>query len=160
MPAPDKLGRGNPRASVTGFLQACRRQKYDLASQYLDLSAGDKSRGPELARKLETTLNSASHFSVLDLTRNSEGSSPGGATTPPGARRRHRAKRRNVHTRLERVALEPGGPSVWLFSPETGEGGGLEFEEPHCAGALVVHHLPGFMTRLSRLKRRFGSGWP
>lgn len=81
-PATDKLGRANPQGCVTAFLQACRRQDYELASRYLDLEylseTNRKEKGPELAKNLEAALNSAPHFRVLELSRNPEGSSTDG----------------------------------------------------------------------------------
>ena len=67
-PAGDPLGRGNPRSTVTEFLQACGRKNYPLAAQYLDLSRlparTRTQKGIELAQGLEAILNQ-SRFSVL-----------------------------------------------------------------------------------------------
>jgi len=47
----DEFGRGSPRGTVNGYLEACREGDYKKASNYLDLRRipGD---GPTLARKL------------------------------------------------------------------------------------------------------------
>src|SRR5262249_10767539 len=76
-PAKDKLGRDNPRDTVTGFLEACHKDNYILAAQYLELrdlpAKNRQEKGPQLARKLETVLNSAAHFSLSDLPQDPEG---------------------------------------------------------------------------------------
>jgi MscS family membrane protein len=149
-PSGDKLGRGNPRASVTGFLQACRGQRYDLASQYLDLNGVAKGRGPELARRLEAVLNSAPDFTVLDLTRNPEGSSPGSDTSP---RERVAAITQNGVTYtldLERIPMQPGGPLVWVFSPDAVTAA-LKLN-PSAPAPWWVHYLPRFMTSVAPLE--------
>src|ERR1700733_11612681 len=120
-PSTDPLGRENPRSTVTGFLEACRNLDYQKASQYLDLqqlSATDRGKkGPQLARQLEAILNSDSHFSVLSLSRNSEGDLSDEAepdrehilTIPQGGH--------NLTLDLARVTLN--GVHVWLFSNDT-----------------------------------------
>src|SRR5262249_46470909 len=76
-------------------------------------------KGAEAARKLEDVLNSAPHFTVLDLSQNPEGSS----SNQTGSAAQHvTTLNRNGATYgldLERVTLPNGGPTVWLFSPET-----------------------------------------
>ncbi|MGA3242942.1 MAG: mechanosensitive ion channel family protein [Bryobacteraceae bacterium] len=120
---PDTLGRDNPRSAVTGFLEACGDRDYQQASQYLDLSAiaapNRAQRGPALAQQLEGVLNSDSHFSVLRLSRDPEGD----RTDDADANREHIATitldGSPVTLEMEREPLSPGGPQVWLFSPDT-----------------------------------------
>ncbi|MGH9640257.1 MAG: hypothetical protein ACRD3Y_09360, partial [Bryobacteraceae bacterium] len=73
----DALGRSNPRSAVTGFLQACMGGNYQKASEYLDLRniAPSKraSQGPQLAKGLESILNSDSRFDVLHLSQAAQG---------------------------------------------------------------------------------------
>jgi len=153
-PSTENFGRGNPRSSVTAFLEACRRQDYDVASQYLDLqylSEQDRqARGPGLAQKLEAALNLAPDFNVFRVSQNPEGSSTDGATPP---RERLASIRQNGETYtldLERVALQPGGPSVWLFSPDTVMAAlrlNLASSPP-----WVTRYLPPFMTSVKFLE--------
>jgi MscS family membrane protein len=119
----DTLGRDNPRSAVTGFLEACGDHDYQHAAQYLDLSAitgqNRAVRGPALAHQLEGVLNSDSHFSVLRLSRDAEGD----RTDDADPDREHIAVvmlgGSPVSLDMEREALAPGGPQVWLFSRDT-----------------------------------------
>jgi MscS family membrane protein len=73
----DPLHRVNPRATVTAFLQACHQDDFNKAAQYLDLSripARQRAQqGPKLAQDVESLLNSASHFDVLQLSQDPQG---------------------------------------------------------------------------------------
>src|ERR1700685_2481621 len=85
-PAADKLGRDNPQSSVIAFLQACRKQDYNLAAQYLDLrKLPEKERnanGPEVAQKLEAALNSAEQFHLFRLSQEPEGDAAADGANP------------------------------------------------------------------------------
>ncbi|HXM44728.1 MAG TPA: mechanosensitive ion channel family protein [Bryobacteraceae bacterium] len=153
-PAMEKLERWNPRSSVTAFLQACRKQDYDLASQYLDLrylpEQNRQGQGPALARKLETALNLAPDFNVLDLSRNSGGSMADTATSPRASVASLSQNGETYTLELERVALQPGGPPVWVFSPDTVVAVlrlNLSISAP-----WVAHYLPPFMTSVRFLE--------
>jgi MscS family membrane protein len=122
-PKIDTLGRDNPRSAVTGFLEACSDQDYAKASQYLDLHAISAQtrteRGPKLAKQLEAILNSDSHFSVLMLSRDPQGD----RTDDADANREHIATVSlgavPVTLQMERTAMGPGGPQIWIFSADT-----------------------------------------
>ena len=122
-PATDGLDRGNPRSSVIAFLEACQRQDYNTASQYLDLrnwsEANRKNAGPDVAKKLEAALNYAPQFSVMRLTQNPEGSSGGTADSPRETVATLTDGGQSYTLELERVALQPGQPLVWIFTPGT-----------------------------------------
>jgi MscS family membrane protein len=108
---------------VTAFLEACGRQDYDTASQYLDLrtwpAANRKSAGPEIARKLDAALNYAPRFSVMRLTQNPEGSAAGTGDSPQETVATLTQSGQSYTLELERVALQSGGPLVWIFSAST-----------------------------------------
>ena len=57
--APDELGRGSPRGTVQGFLQATATHDYARAARYWISAAGrwPRSRGPEMARQLRVILD-------------------------------------------------------------------------------------------------------
>src|SRR5581483_1774952 len=82
----------NPRAAVTAFLQACRRDDYITAAQYLDLrqlpAKTRDAQGTDLARKLEAVLNSDSSFNVLGLSRDPDGN----LADDPDPNREHAAR--------------------------------------------------------------------
>lgn len=120
-PADDGLHRDNPRSSVTAFLQACERQDYSTASEYLDLrnwsEANRKNAGPAIAKKLEAALTYAPQFSVMQLTQNPEGSAAGDPAQETVAIVTLGGQTYTVE--LERAALQAGQPLVWVFSPGT-----------------------------------------
>jgi MscS family membrane protein len=122
-PPSDKLGRQDPRSAVTGFLEACRSRDYQKASQYLDLrqlSPQDaKKQGPELARKLESVLNSDTHFNVLHLSGNPQGDLSDKSNSNHDHIDTITEGGQAVSIDLERVTLQTGGPQFWLFSPDT-----------------------------------------
>ena len=118
----DKLGRDNPRSSVTAFLEACQQQDYDTASQYVDLrgwsQANQKGAGAGIARKLEAALNYAPQFSVMQLTQEPAGDSDN-ADSPRETVATLTIGGQSYTLELERVALQPGQPLVWVFAPGT-----------------------------------------
>lgn len=151
--APDNLGRDNPRSSVTAFLEACRRQDYDLASQYLDLrylsEPNRAKRGPGLAQKMEAALNLAPNFNVLRLSQNPEGgASNGSAPRVPVATLKQSGESYTLD--LERVTLQSNGPQVWIFSPDATVAVlrlNLSISVP-----WLAHYLPPFMTAAAFLE--------
>ena len=153
-PPTDKLGRNNPQSSVTAFLQACHREDYALASQYVDLrylSEKDRrEKGPEVARKLEAALNSAPHFSVSALSRDPQGDSVGQNSQPePVATLTQNGETYTLD--LERVALQPGGPPLWVFSPDTVVAV-LRLNLSGAAPYWIEHYLPSFMSSVELLE--------
>ncbi len=150
----DPLGRENPRSAVTGFLEACRDQDYQRASQYLDLrrlSADNQARrGPVLARDLEAILNSDPRFNVLQLSRNAEGNLSDDADPS----REHVASvtqaGKTVTLDLERIALQPGPPPVWLFSSDTVVA--IPKLTPSAAPPMIARYLPPFMVSVQLLE--------
>jgi MscS family membrane protein len=121
-PPPDALGRTNPRAAVTGFLEACHKNDYTQAAQYLDLTQLPQRRrtaeGPNLARELEEVLNSASRFDALLLSQNEQGS----LTDDPDPNLEHvvTIDRHGQSFTIELVRSQPAsGVPLWLFAPST-----------------------------------------
>jgi MscS family membrane protein len=147
-PTLDPLGRENPRSAVTGFLQTSHDQNYVKAAGYLDLrrlsSTSRATRGPELARQLEAILNSAPDFNVLRLTRNPEGD-PSDTSDP---KREHVVNiaqgAGTVTLDLEKVTLQKGAASVWLFSSDTVAA--IPELTPSAAPPGIAHFLPGFLV--------------
>jgi MscS family membrane protein len=149
----DALNRGNPRASVTAFLEACQRGNYSLAAQYLDLRQLPEwertERGPELARELEAILNSDSHFDVLRLSQSSDGNPTDSsnptletiATLPRAGG--------TFNLQLERVSLQTGGAEVWLFSPATVEA--IPSLKPADTTSAIESRLPRFLVSIQFL---------
>ena len=118
----DPLGRSNPRSAVTSFLQACQDNNYTKAAQYLDLLQLPvryrSEEGPQLARQLESILNSDSHFDVLHLSQSPEGNLSDDADPNLEHIAAVSKNDKSFSIALERVLLQPG-TQVWLFSPAT-----------------------------------------
>ena len=76
MGPPDPYNRGTPRGSVYGYITACRAGDYERAAAYLDLRrlpAGQRERGPELARRLKTVLDQTLWIDYVDLSDRNAG---------------------------------------------------------------------------------------
>ncbi|HTX35433.1 MAG TPA: mechanosensitive ion channel family protein [Bryobacteraceae bacterium] len=146
--AGDSLDRQTPRSSVTGFLEACRDRNYTKAAQYLDLGRFPASQrqqeGPDLARKLETILNSDPDFNVWRLSRDPEGNLSDDADPSRDVAATVEQNGNPVSLYLERVTLPGGRPQVWLFAEDT------VAEIPYIRTSVVVpaieRHLPGFLV--------------
>jgi MscS family membrane protein len=150
----DTLDRGNPRSSVTAFLEACRDQDYRRASEYLDLrhlsSEKRASQGPALAKGLEAILNADPQFSVLRLSRDPQGdlSDDSDSTREHAATVEQAGK--SVTLDLERVTLQAGSAPVWLFSSDTVVA--IPKLTPSAAPPAIARYLPAFMLSVTLLE--------
>ena len=120
--AADPLRRDNPRAAVTAFLEACHGRDYDKAAQYLDLSRIPSSRrevdGPQLAKDLESLLNSTANFDVLRLSQDPQGDLTDDAN--PSIEHVTTIKQEGEPFTIELQRDQPaGGAAVWVFSANT-----------------------------------------
>lgn len=118
----DPLHRENPRSAVTAFLEACHEKDYGKAAQYLDLSRiAQRSRaeeGPKLASDLESLLNSASGFDVLQLSQDAQGN----LSDDPDPNIEHvtTVSSNDQKFTIELQRTQPtSGPAIWLFSAAT-----------------------------------------
>ena len=73
----DEFGRGSPRGTVNGYLEACREGDYKKASNYLDLRR-IPGGGPTLARKLRTVLSRTLWVDVETLSQDHKGTANDG----------------------------------------------------------------------------------
>jgi MscS family membrane protein len=116
----DSLQRENPRSAVTAFLEACRRQDYQRAAQYMDLRSLSATRraeeGPQFAQKLRSILNSDPHFEVAKLSQSDDGGQPGNSQAVVASVTQHG---QDFVLDLQHVQTNAGGPQVWLFSAAT-----------------------------------------
>ncbi|MEI9971578.1 MAG: hypothetical protein WDO73_05670 [Ignavibacteriota bacterium] len=153
LPAGDALRRDNPRSSVTAFLEACQADNYSEAAQYLDTrswsEANRKNAGANVARKLESALNYAPQFSVMRLTQNPEGSASGTGNPPQETVATLTINGQTYTLELERVALQPGQPLVWVFTPDT-LAAVLNMDVSSVAPWLT-HYLPPFLISVEFL---------
>jgi MscS family membrane protein len=116
-PAPPAVAADSPRAAFDAFREAARAGRWNEAAQYLTLSDEDRTRGPELAERLEAILNSLYSLDPTTLSGDSQGrlddSLPpnveqlGTVSTPSGEE-----PLRMIHT--------PANPETpWSFGPTT-----------------------------------------
>jgi hypothetical protein len=119
----DPLHRLNPRAAVTAFLEACHENDYAKAAQYLDLTRIPAryraQQGPQLAKDLESLLNSAISFDVLQFRQNPEGN----LEDDPDPDIEHVTTITSNDAQRFTIELERNqpatGPAVWVFSANT-----------------------------------------
>jgi MscS family membrane protein len=137
----DPLGRVTPRATVIGFLNAARKDDYELARQYLN-SRLPADAGQELAHSLFVVLDARLPAKLTLINDAPEGSraSPlepdletvGTIAGPNGP----------VAIVLERVNRPKTGP-IWLFSRDTLDTVGPLYEDVTDSDARAW--LPGFL---------------
>jgi MscS family membrane protein len=147
-PATDALGRTNPRSAVTGFLQACQRGDYQKASEYLDLRniapSQRASQGAQLAKGLESILNSNSRFDLLRLSQDPQGN----VNDDPNPNLERVASiiryGQTFTLQLERVRPSAAQPQIWLFTPATVAA--IPRLRPSVSASGVEAHLPRFLV--------------
>jgi MscS family membrane protein len=147
--ATDPLGRGNPRSSVTAFLEACEEKDYGKASQYLDLDKIPASQraqqGPRLAAQLEDILDSDGRFNALQLSQEAQGNL---TDDPDPAIEQAATIRRRGQTfvlTMQRITPKTGA-AMWLFSSATVAL--IPELTPHSTGtqAAIEARLPRFLV--------------
>ena len=118
----DPLNRVNPRSTVTAFLQACHQDDFTKAAQYLDLNripARQRAQqGPKLAQDLESLLNTAKQFDVLQLSQDTQGN----LADDPDPTIEHVATvvSNDQQFTIELQRNQPAsGPPTWLFAAST-----------------------------------------
>ena len=121
-PPSDPLHRLNPRSAVTAFLETCHSRDYRKAAQYLDLtgiaSSWREVEGPELAKNVESLLNSAADFDVLRLSQDPQGNLADDANPNIENVTTIEVEGRPLRISLQRE--EPAGQAaIWLFSRDT-----------------------------------------
>lgn len=118
----DDYGRGTPRSTVRGFLEACNAQDYVRASQFLDLRRVRTSErgeaGPALARQLCLVIDRTIWLDPEQLSDSTEGDREDGL--PP---RRESLAVIPTAEKPTRIFLERGprddGVLIWRIAPDT-----------------------------------------
>jgi MscS family membrane protein len=122
-PRPDELKRTTPRSSIYNFLGACHDEKFVVASGYLDLrgipAAQRTSKGPELAKQLETLLDRDPRFEVQRLSDSPEGNREDGLAPDRDVLVTLQLNGSPVTLDLQRVTQQQ--TSVWLVSQQSVE---------------------------------------
>src|SRR5262245_13559635 len=118
--APDELGRGSPRGTVQGFLQATATHDYARAARYLDLRGrplAEIALGAELSRKLRVVLDNT-RIDLAALADEPEGRREAGMRAGVQTVSRVELDNATVSLQLERVSRDDG-LLIWQFSRET-----------------------------------------
>jgi MscS family membrane protein len=139
-PAPgpaDDYGRGTPRGSMLGYLEAARAGDWERAAEHLDLRsvprAQREERGEELARALKSVLDRTLWVDLDALSDAPEGLRDDGLPTGRDAVGVIHAARGPVDVSLERVPRSDG-VRIWKISAAT-------------------------VARIPELDEEFGVGW-
>jgi MscS family membrane protein len=118
----DEFGRGTPRGTVTGFLQATRRRDDRAAAEYLDLRrlprAQVAAEGPILARHLRVILNNTLLIDPDAISDDPEGSRDDGLPAGRDLVGRIATEHGPLSILLERVPRDDGVP-IWKFAAAT-----------------------------------------
>lgn len=118
----DSLGRGTPRSSVRGLLEAARQGDYEKAAEFLDLRRVPASRrareGPDLARQLKAVLDRTLWVNLDDLSDDPEGNTDDGLPANVDRLGSLDTRAGVVDVKLARVAREDG-TSIWKVSADT-----------------------------------------
>jgi MscS family membrane protein len=118
----DPLDRDSPQSAVVAFLEAAHAHDYGKAWRYMDLrNMPEEQRfknGTELARQLETILDSDTRFDVGNLSRSAEGDLSDNLPPDHDMVDTFHVDNQTIPLELERVKLK-SGLEVWLFSSES-----------------------------------------
>ena len=133
----DEFGRGTPRDSIQGYLEAARNLDYTRAAEYLDLrrlrSSRQKSQGPVLARELKIVLDQALLIDLEILSSDPKGHLDDSLPTHRDWVGRIEAEKRPVSIFLQRVP-RGDGVQIWKIASTT-------------------------VARIPQLYEEFGYGW-
>jgi MscS family membrane protein len=118
----DELGRGTPRGTATGFLEATRHGDYRRAAAYLDLRrltpAEAETQGPVLARQLRVVLDQALVQDTGALSDDPEGQVDDGLASRRDLLGRLDTGKGYVSVFLDRVPRDDGA-LIWKVSSTT-----------------------------------------
>ncbi|MBV9226056.1 MAG: mechanosensitive ion channel family protein [Acidobacteriaceae bacterium] len=119
--AVDPLKRTSPRSAIYAFLQACHAEKFDIASQYLDLHRlkGEQriKQGPLLAQQLGQLLDRDTQFEVGHLSNDPGGRLGDGLAPDLDKLDDLDLNGQTVTLYMQRVAQ--GDLQVWLVSADS-----------------------------------------
>lgn len=116
--ASDPLGRSTPHGTVFGFLQATQNGDYKEATQYLQLSRGERNtRGERIARQLHELMDNAFVGRVGAISESREGSVQPGVPADHERIGVFRIDHNETPVELVRVS-DPSAGEIWLFSSQ------------------------------------------
>src|SRR3984957_19949829 len=114
----DALGRGTPSGSVLGFLQTAQSGNYNIAAQYLQMSAAHRqSEGEQTATKLKLVMDRAFAGSLKHVSTQPEGTPQEGVPFDRQDLRLMVSGDVEVDLQLVRVS-DPSVGKIWLISSD------------------------------------------
>jgi MscS family membrane protein len=115
----DALGRGTPSGSVLGFLQTAQSGNYNIAAQYLQMSAAHRqSEGEQTATKLKLVMDRAFAGSLKHVSTQPEGTPQEGVSSDRQDLGLMVSGDVEVDLQLVRVS-DPSVGKIWLISSDT-----------------------------------------
>jgi MscS family membrane protein len=141
----DPLGRSTPHGALVGFLHAAENDRYNDATQYLQLSKKERAAsGEHIGRQLHALLDQAFVGRIGGVSDNPEGSHQAGVPLNHERIGVFRLNGSETDVDLVRVS-DPSAGDIWLFSSQTLAG------LPDLAGQLeeneIESHLPRFLVK-------------
>src|SRR3954447_12999507 len=119
--AADPLKRASPRSAIYSFLQACHEEKFDIASQYLDLHRlrGEQrlTQGPLLAQQLGQLLDRDTQFELGHLSNDPAGRLDDGLAPDLDKLDSFDINAQTVPLHMQRITQ--GGLQVWIVSADS-----------------------------------------
>src|SRR5271165_1303150 len=115
----DALGRNTPYGTVFGFLQAAQSGDYNIAAQYLQMSAARRqSEGSTLAANLKVVMDRSYAGSLKNVSTQQEGTPQEGVA--PGRQKLGTMSSGDAEADLELVRVsDPSVGKIWLISADT-----------------------------------------
>jgi MscS family membrane protein len=168
----DQLGRSTPSGSVIGFLQAAQSGNYNIAAQYLQMSAARRqSEGEQIANQLNAVLNSPAATTVrVGSFTLPEGTPQEGVSL--GRQKLGTMSSGDVEADLDLVRVsDPSAGKIWLISadtlskvPELYDQVEARQVEKKLPSALVKHQIAGvplwqWVALLIAVPVAAGLGW-
>ncbi len=115
----DPLGRATPSGAVLGFLQAAQSGNYNIAAQYLQMSAARRqAEGEQIASQLNAVLNSPAFTGRVGSFTQPDGIPQEGV--PLGRQKLGTISSGDVEADLDLVRVsDPSAGRIWLISSDT-----------------------------------------
>lgn len=116
-PPPAPVAPDSPRAALRTFLDASREGRWDAAARFLSLDDTNRARGPELARRLHTVIESHYLLDPDSLAAASEGRLDD--NLPADVEEIARVEIDNVQEPMRLVRSSEVSDVPWVFAPAT-----------------------------------------
>jgi len=146
----DPLGRGTPRGTASGFINAVADKNYQKAEAYLNLEdVEDVKKNTEIVKTLESLLNHNGYlYPYSSISNESTGKSNDGLSSSIERVGILSINGEEMDLTLEKIAGPDGAP-IWLFSKNTVKLiQGIDIRSFNASGTIETL-LPSFLKRWS-----------